>query len=187
MRLEKTSALALLGLLRDAPHHGYELHHHLSDPAGLGQVWRLGISQLYADLKTLEASGLISATLQTQAARPAKKVFALTDAGRAMFAKWMVTPSRGLREMRIEFIVRLYFARSDGAPAVAALVARQDQSLSAELARLLRAPDAPGEFDRLVRTFRINQIRAARKWLQSIPTANPRPRTTAKARRAQTR
>ncbi|MBI5301997.1 MAG: PadR family transcriptional regulator [Chloroflexi bacterium] len=176
MRQDKTARFALLGLLVDEAHHGYDLYQHFTDPAGLGQVWHLGMSQMYADLKTLEASDFVKATVEQQDSRPAKKVFALTPAGRAAFREWMATPSRGLREMRVEFIVRLFFARREGRRAVTALIERQDQALRAELARwqVERSTEALDDFGQLVRAFRLNQTQAALTWLKSLRNSTPR-------------
>ncbi len=170
MRPENTARFALLGLLLDQPHHGYDLYRDFADPAGLGQVWHLGMSQMYAELKTLEARGWVSATTEQQDARPAKKIFTLTPAGRVAFQEWMTTPSQGLREMRVEFIARLYFARRENAKAVTALIARQEKSLREELSKLKENKLAQSESDDFVRalhSFRTSQLKAALTWLKS--------------------
>lgn len=172
MRAQKTSSYALLGLILNKPHHGYELYQDLSNATGLGQVWHLGMSQMYAELKTLEASGWVKSTLELQDARPSKKVFELTKAGRAAFREWMTTPARGMREMRIEFIVRLYFARLEGSIAVNELIKRQEKSLCAELESLqaTTTKDTPSQFEKAVVSFRASQIQAAIAWLKSLKT-----------------
>ena len=170
MRPENTARFALLGLLLDQPHHGYDLYRDLADPAGLGQVWHLGMSQMYAELKTLEARDWVSATMEQQGARPAKKIFALTPAGRAAFQEWMATPSRGMRDMRVEFFVRLYFAQLKSAKAVTALVERNEKSLREELKKLQHAKPTssdPNDFIQATHSFRISQIQAAMTWLKT--------------------
>jgi DNA-binding PadR family transcriptional regulator len=171
MRPGTATRFALLGLLLDQPSHGYDLYQRFSDPAGLGQVWHLGMSQMYADLKTLEASGWVSARREQQGARPAKNIFTLTKDGRTAFQEWMAQPSRGLREMRVEFIVRLYFAQRRTPNAVAALIARQEESLREELGRLRQSRPSPHEsavFVQVVHSFRLSQIEAALTWLRSV-------------------
>ena len=71
---------ALLGLLLSEPKHGYELFQEFSRE--LGGVWRIGQSQLYAQLKQLEESGLVSVRVEEQPNRPARKVYHVTEAGR---------------------------------------------------------------------------------------------------------
>ena len=169
MRPENPARFALLGLLQDQPHHGYDLYQRFADPAGLGQVWHLGMSQMYAELKTLQARGWVTAVVEQQDPRPAKKTFSLTPKGRAAFQEWMATPARGLREMRVEFIAKLYFARAAGAKGLSALVDCQEKSLRDELGKL-KKEQKPQEADRFVRAvhaFRTSQIKAAMAWLKS--------------------
>ena len=169
MRPENPARFALLGLLQDQPHHGYDLYQRFADPAGLGQVWHLGMSQMYAELKTLQARGWVSAVVEQQDPRPTKKIFSLTPKGRASFQEWMAAPSKGLREMRVEFIAKLYFARQKGDRDLAALIACQEKSLREELGKLKKEQKlqkADG-FVRAVHTFRTNQIKAAMAWLKS--------------------
>ena len=171
MRPENPTRFALLGLLLDQPRHGYDLYQRFTDPAGLGQVWHLGMSQMYADLKTLEAKGWVGARVEQQDPRPPKRVFALTSEGHAAFQEWMATPSQGLREMRAEFIVRLYFARRESAKVVDALIARQEKSLRQELGRIqhdMSLSNESGDFVQAIHSFRISQIQAAITWLKSL-------------------
>jgi DNA-binding PadR family transcriptional regulator len=181
MRPGTATRFALLGLLLDQPDHGYDLYQRFSDPAGLGQVWHLGMSQMYADLKTLEASGWVRVRTEQQDSHPPKRIFTLTDAGRAAFQAWMAHPSRGLREMRVEFIVRLYFAQRATPNGAAALIARQEKSLREELGRLRQTGPSPREsalFVQVVHSFRISQIEAAITWLRSVRklTVRSKPR-----------
>jgi DNA-binding PadR family transcriptional regulator len=170
MRPENPTRFAFLGLLLDQPHHGYDLYQRFTDPAGLGQVWHLGMSQMYADLKTLEARGWVSAALEHRDPHPARKVFTLTKAGRAAFKQWMATPSRGLREMRVEFIAKLYFARLEGHRDVSALLALQEKSLREELGKLQKEkalPHASDGYVSAVYAFRAGQTKAALTWVRS--------------------
>jgi len=102
--------LALLGYLLDEPAHGYDIYQRLRAPDGLWQVWRMKQSQLYALLKGLETEGLIHSTVTPQTARPARKMLSLTEAGRERFLTWLRSPVDHGREMRIEFLAKLYFA-----------------------------------------------------------------------------
>ncbi len=52
----------LLGLVFKQPMYGYEIHQLLSQPEGLGLIWHLKQSQLYALLEKLEKDGLLEAS-----------------------------------------------------------------------------------------------------------------------------
>ena len=76
--------------------HGYEIHQQLSDPTGLGLVWRLKQSQLYALLAKLEREGYVKTSIEYQDARPPRKMFELTGAGREAFESWVQGPGHGI-------------------------------------------------------------------------------------------
>lgn len=178
---------ALLGFLVRKPVHGYDLYRELRDARGLWQIWRIKQSQLYALLAKLEDEGLISATLQTQETRPPRKVFHLTRRGRSRFRAWLRAPVPHGRELRQDFLAKLYFAMQDDPASSTALIAAQRAACQAWL-RAMPAPgrDAAGElpFERVVDGFRRGQIEAALKWLDNCGRALARPRAARRNRRA---
>jgi len=178
LRQPLTIEYALLGFLHGGPLHGYEIHRRLADPAGLGRVWRLKQSHLYALLARLEHDGLIASRREPQAARPTRRVFALTEAGRQALADWVQSPVARGREVRLDFLAKLYCARSFGPAVVAQLMARQRAALEGWLADVRRpaaesAAPATGEaqFAALVDDFRAGQIEAMLAWLERAERA----------------
>jgi DNA-binding PadR family transcriptional regulator len=148
--------------------HGYEIHQELSNPRGLGLVWRLKQSHLYALLSRLEERGYVTFTLEPQESHPPRKVYALTDAGREALSAWVHSPVERGREFRIEFLAKLFFACREGEAAVGELLARQreaccnwlaDQQTQAESLRDARP------YEWLVCRFRMGQIQAMLDWL----------------------
>ena len=97
----------------------------MAAPGGLGRVWRLKLGLLYAVLKRLEAEGLLHAVRSEQDEGPARRVLAITPAGEAAFACWLRTPVAAGRDLRVEFLAKLYFARRAGPHAAAALLDAQ--------------------------------------------------------------
>jgi DNA-binding PadR family transcriptional regulator len=80
--------LAILGLLAwKGEATGYDLQKLASRSVGF--IWAPARSQLYAVLKRLDAAGLISGRRVAQADRPDKRIFSLTDAGRATLRAWL--------------------------------------------------------------------------------------------------
>jgi PadR family transcriptional regulator, regulatory protein AphA len=159
---------ALLGFLRRQPQHGYAVHQQLSDPAGLGPVWRLKLSQLYALLHKLEEAGYLIATLESQESRPPRKVFHLTPAGETAFLDWLHSPVANGRSLRLEFLVKLYFARRERTDAASRLVAAQRAQVLgwlAEATSQATLPENDRAYGRLVHRFRQGQIKAMLAWL----------------------
>lgn len=74
--------LAVLGLLADAPMHGYELRKRLNALLGVGRL--LSYGTLYPHLKTLGRLGYLTAVEsgQREVSRRTKIVYQLTDSGR---------------------------------------------------------------------------------------------------------
>ena len=80
--------LAVLGLLAwQGESTGYELH-KVAD-GSIGFIWAPARSQLYAVLKRLDAAGLVAGHRVVQTDRPDKRLFRITDAGRATLRAWL--------------------------------------------------------------------------------------------------
>ncbi len=71
---------ALLAALSEEPAHGYEIMQRLEDKSG--GAWRPSPGSVYPTLQMLEDEGLVSST-----ERDGKRVFELTEAGRAEVAR----------------------------------------------------------------------------------------------------
>jgi PadR family transcriptional regulator AphA len=173
---------ALLGFLLAGPLHGYDLYRRVSQE--LGPIWHLGISQMYAIVANYERQGWISAHLERQKTHPARKMLQLTPAGRQAFNSWLQQTAHGMRELRIDFFLRLYFARQAGPDQTKTLIDRQRQAIRRELASLQTARAATktghNSFQWLAWDFRIHQLSTVLKWLDdhrtdlksSAPTAS---------------
>ena len=92
--------LAVLGLLRDGPLHGYELKRRLSEYG----FWRVSFGSLYPALRRLERSGHIG--VAPEAGR--RKVYELTPEGKAYFQELLEDDTTEAEEERA-FIIRLAF------------------------------------------------------------------------------
>jgi DNA-binding PadR family transcriptional regulator len=158
---------ALLGLLRQQPDHGYELHQRLS--ADLGQVWHISQSQVYNILNRLEAQGYVTATVKKQAHLPDRRLFRLTAAGRRRFDAWFQAPATAsVKTIRVEFMTRLYFAQRLSPETVPGLIEAQAAEVRAGLERLKATlDDHPPEqvFNRLSLEFRLRQLQSVLNWL----------------------
>ena len=154
----------LLGYVAERPMHGYELHQLVSDPEELGMVWRVKQAQLYSLLTKLEGDGLIQATLENQDPRPPRKIFHLTEAGKEVLDVWLISPVPHARELRIEFLAKLYFARRRGRDTLQHLLNTQRAAAEQWLAAQ-QAPTGTSPYRRLVHDFRVGQIHSILDWL----------------------
>jgi PadR family transcriptional regulator AphA len=186
MRKELAPEWALLGLLTQKPMHGYELYRYFTDPSALGQVWYLGLSQMYKLLKELERQGYLEATLEEQENYPDRKVYHITPAGRATFLQWMEKPVKNTRLIRVEFLAKLFLAQLLGSEIIKRVIDTQLEACQTQLTRLLGAETWRGEgrgewemedgdtrmasdesFEYLIFCFRRGQIEAIIDWLRT--------------------
>ena len=171
---------AILGLLaledNDGRGYGYDLARHFGDGQPLAEVFRLEPGMLYHHLKKLARAGWVDAAVEPQGARPPRRVYRLTPAGRAELRRWLTEPVAHTREIRLEFLVKLFFARRLDPARAERLLAEQlgtcrrlEASLSGQLAATTGPTDADEEarhFTRLVLDLRLAQTRAAAAWLE---------------------
>lgn len=156
-----------MGALAQGPAHGYDLYQYLAEH--LADVWTLGLSQVYALLGRLEQDGLVVHDRVEQASRPAKKIHRLTDEGRAQFTAWVASPVRHMRDLRLEFLAKLFFARRLNGKAEERLLSAQ-RRVCAEIAAGLaaRCQEAESETKRRALDFRRTMAQAALDWLERL-------------------
>jgi DNA-binding PadR family transcriptional regulator len=159
--------MALLGLLYDAPGHGYDLHRKVV--ADLGQVWHLSQSQAYSILKRLESQRDISVEEIPQDKLPSRQLFCMTEQGRKRFLDWLDAPSGGsTRAIRMEFVTRLYFLHLYMPDKLPFTFEQQKMEARYHIQRLekMRA-DLPPEqiYNRMSLDMRLKQLRLVLEWL----------------------
>jgi PadR family transcriptional regulator, regulatory protein AphA len=173
MQISEPAEYAILGLLEHRPMHGYEMFQQFENGT-LGQIVHLEMSQMYAFLKKLERLRYIEAQLEPQGTRPPRKVFHLTAWGRDTFLRWLTEPVERPREIRLLFLIKLYFVQR--------IIPRQSAHLvNQQIAACLRFlehlesqhPTDPetGDmafFDHVVLRSRIYQTHALIDWLREL-------------------
>jgi DNA-binding PadR family transcriptional regulator len=165
MKKDQPQEYAILGFLMNQERHGYEIYQYFS--SRLGPVWYSGRSQVYALLNRLETAGRLVSTRQEQDFRPAKKIYSITDKGRKTFQDWLQKPVEKIRDLRIEFLAKLFFIKELRLAGMPELIEKQIQICKEQLDSLCKQDEiVADEFRRLVLGFRIGQIGAILAWLQ---------------------
>jgi len=80
---------AILGFLSWKPFTGYELKGLFAD--ALSFHWSGNSNQIYTSLLELHKAGSVSVEVQQQEKHPARKVYTITDAGRAELREWLLS------------------------------------------------------------------------------------------------
>jgi DNA-binding PadR family transcriptional regulator len=102
--------LAILGLLKDQPMHGYQLSRELGE--SLGGFWRVSYGSLYPTLRRLEREEAVESVPGDQASAARRKnVYRITETGEKLFFELLQeTPGDNSTE-DTRFRVRLAFFR----------------------------------------------------------------------------
>lgn len=165
MKDKPATEYALLGVLMGGPRHGYEILQSLE--TGLGPAWSVSTSQLYVLLKRLEKEGWVRSTFQPQETRPSKRVFSLMPLGESKFLEWLKGPTDHVRDLRIEFLAKLYFIKELGLDGGAHLVEAQMAILKQIKEGLAaKARSETDAYRQLVYSFRISTLTAWLDWLK---------------------
>ena len=77
---------ALLGVLKDQPLTGYDLVRHFQGT--VGYLWSAPQSQIYPELRRMEAEGLVQAKVAPRGRRAQKRIYSVTDDGMAELRRW---------------------------------------------------------------------------------------------------
>jgi PadR family transcriptional regulator, regulatory protein AphA len=162
------SEYAVLGLLRQRPAYGYELQRRLAPGQPLGRVCPVEPAMVYAILKSLAGLELIDGEWDSSV-YPPKAVYAITDAGEADFQRWLRRPVARLREVRLDFLLKLYFALDEGPALARELLESQIEAVRAytdelEAARVEAAQR--GCFEEIVLDSKISAAEHTRSWLE---------------------
>jgi DNA-binding PadR family transcriptional regulator len=122
--------LAILGLLKEQPMHGYQLNRELSEQ--LGGLWRVSYGSLYPSLRRLERQGAITSVQGTGARR--KTVYAITPEGERLFLELLEETPQENQTEDARFRVRLAFFRYLPPETRVRLLERRRQVLETRLA-----------------------------------------------------
>ena len=172
---------ALLGLLamrESGSGHGYELARSFGPDAPLGNVIRLEPGMVYHHLKKLERLGWVRELPDASPERPARRPFALSSSGREELLRWLGEPVAHTREIRLEFLVKLYLALALE-PALAMRLIDEQRDMCSRLIESLSEQrrhdrETRGDefgairFGEMVLDMRLAQTEAALVWLDRV-------------------
>ncbi|WP_201363149.1 PadR family transcriptional regulator [Dictyobacter formicarum] len=174
MQISEPAEYVILGLLNTRSMHGYEMF-QLIEGGTLGQIIHLEMSQMYAFLKKLERLHYIEAEIESQGARPPRKIFQLTTMGHDIFLQWVNQPVEKPRDIRILFLIKLYFVQRLQPAQLTTLIQQQIKACQNFLQHLkskqqtttLQPADA-AFLDQVVLSSRIYQTQALLEWLNEL-------------------
>lgn len=142
---------AILGFLSYRPFSGYELKKIFD--ASVRHFWPADQAQIYRTLKRLAEQGLLDQELVEQDARPDRKVYHITSAGREVLRGWLLSPvSHG--ENRSAPLVQVFFAGQLSDDEILAIFEHNADLIRQGLSRLQQIPQALDAFSEYVQSPR---------------------------------
>jgi len=98
---------AILGFLNYHPYTGYDLKKIFD--SSVRHFWPADQSQIYRTLRNLTGQGFVEMEKVPQEDRPDRKVYSITEAGRAELMKWLSGPPP-LGDARNAALIQVFFA-----------------------------------------------------------------------------
>ncbi len=115
----------LLGFLNYQPMTGYDLKQTIDH--SVSHFWHAHHSQIYTTLRQMEADKLVVSEFIHSEGQPDRRVYSLTDSGRAELKTWLAQPLTEMSPIKEELILRLFFsARRDKSSVLAELYLQRD-------------------------------------------------------------
>lgn len=160
LSLTESVVLALLG---EGPTHGFAVARELQAGSDLGRILTVHRPLVYRALDRLRDGGLVeeSAT-EPGDAGPTRTVMRTTRKGKVALNRWFVRPVDHVRDLRIEFLIKLRLTERVGRDATV-LVTAQRAELADTLATLSVSND-----DDVVDQWRRHNAAAAQSFLSSL-------------------
>jgi DNA-binding PadR family transcriptional regulator len=126
-------SLAILGMVGlRGPSTAYEIRRAVARLSG--EFWDVPHAMVYHETARLEREGLLES--EQEAAGRRRRIYRLTEAGRAAIREWLATPDRRGMVIRDEAQLQLLCAELDGGASLAALAEAQVGLYRERLARL---------------------------------------------------
>ena len=173
MRLVNPASMSLtdwvvLGLVAEAPRHGFAAARELAADAALGQVWTVPRPLVYRAIDHLRDEGLVEPVRTEAGAKgPHRTVYRVTRRGRSRLTRWLDQPVAHPRDVRSELLVKFMLLARRDRP-LAGLARRQLDQFAPMTDGLDRgARDAVGA-ERVVARWRVESIGAIRRTLEAI-------------------
>ncbi|MEO9256536.1 MAG: PadR family transcriptional regulator [Tepidiformaceae bacterium] len=170
---------AVLGILAQRSMHGYEMA-HCFEHEDLCEVYPIEQSMLYTHVRKLEERGLISGAEERVGQRPPRKTYSLSETGTESLRNWLGEPVERMRQVRVEFLMKLYFLRAIDPAAERHLLRRQLEVCEAYYLRLSERVQNSTGFTRLVAMSKESAAEATLGWLRKYSNELDEPAVVAR-------
>jgi DNA-binding PadR family transcriptional regulator len=165
MKALTDAELLVLGLVAEMPRHGYELE-QVIEQRGMREWTQIGFSSIYFVLGNLEKLELVAAKRPTGA--KAKKVFNLTEAGRATLVEQSLAALRTVRPSYASVLLGMVHWPVLERDAALGALKERGAAIEAERQRLgdIQTAQQPlPDFVEALFDYALGQLRAEAEWV----------------------
>lgn len=157
---------AVLGILAEEPSHGFAISKQLEADGEVGRVLTVRRPLVYRALDRLVEAGYAEAVSTEQGDGPQRIIHRATRKGRNRLQSWLNEPVGHVRDLRIEFLLKLALLRRTGQSPLR-LIQAQRATLDPKLEAL---DDSDQEPDDHVELWRRHNAAAASAYLEELET-----------------
>ena len=155
---------AVLGLLSEGPTHGFAIARDLAPDGEVGRLFTVRRPLVYRAIDRLVEAGYVEPVSIEQELGPKRVILATTFAGRANVSRWLEKPVEHVRDLRIEFLLKLtLLVRSGRSPLD--LIRRQRATLEETIDALDGPASGPPDH---VELWRIHNAAAVSAYLRDL-------------------
>lgn len=155
---------AVLGVLAEEQSHGFAIARELDTTGEVGRVFTVRRPLVYRALDRMVEIGYAEPVSTEKGEGPRRVIHRITTTGRRRLRRWLAEPVDHVRELRIEFLLKLALLRRAGDPSLD-LIRAQRQAL----APTLRALEGTGiDPDDHVELWRRHNAEAADAYLEDL-------------------
>lgn len=160
---------ALLGFFLEKSFHGYELFKNITQISEFKIIWNIKQSLFYNHLDVLNQEGLLDKNVLEGSQYPDRKIYKITQKGKDVFLNWLVEPVSHGREMRQEFLAKLFFAIKQKKEIEWHLIQAQKNECNRWITEIKKEKLAQMNiYQDLIFDYRIKQIEAMIEWLNFV-------------------
>jgi DNA-binding PadR family transcriptional regulator len=135
---------AVLGLLAEAPAHGFALSKALASGGEIGVIWTVPRQLVYRTLGVLEDNELVHSIATEAGPGPVRTIMSVTPSGRQAVRRWLTQPVAHVRDARSLLMLKLVFLERSGRDTRPLLERQRELLLPAAAAQRERAMTASG-------------------------------------------
>lgn len=155
---------AVLGLLAEGPSHGFALAKKLDAGSNVGRVLTVRRPLVYRALDRLLELGYVEPVTTEKGEGPRRVIHRITATGRRRLRRWLREPVEHVRDLRIEFLLKLALIKRAGDSPIE-VIRNQKEALEPTLSAL---DDTGADSGDHVELWRRHNAAAAASFLEEL-------------------